>query len=203
MSALLLVILLSAGQQHGEPAAEAAPTHEATPDGHGQPSPAEHAAPAEHGAAAEGEHAASAEHGEEHGEEHGPAEVLMHHVLDQEFFGLPSKHMAYFVFATLLVLLVIRLAIRGYQQGVPSGLGSAVEALVIFVRDDIAETNIGHDGRKFVPLLLSFFFFILIAALLGLTPFGATSTGNLSVTLGLAAISFLAQQWAGISKFGW
>jgi F-type H+-transporting ATPase subunit a len=135
-------------------------------------------------------------------EAHGPADILMHHVLDQEFFGIPSKHMVYFVLASLLVLLVTRLAIRGYREGMPSGLGSAVEAMVLFVRDDIAEVNIGHDGRKFVPLLLSFFFFILIAALLGLTPFGATSTGNLSVTLGLAFISFLAQQWAGISKYG-
>jgi F-type H+-transporting ATPase subunit a len=149
--------------------------------------------------APEGEHAAAAEH---EGEDHGPAAVLMHHVLDQEFFGIPSKHMVYFVLASLLVLLVTRLAIRGYREGIPTGLGSAVEALVLFVRDDIAEANIGHDGRKFVPLLLSFFFFILIAALLGLTPFGSTSTGNLSVTLGLASISFLAQQWAGISKYG-
>jgi len=77
-----------------------------------------------------------------------------------------------------------------------------VEAMVVFVRDDIAEKNIGHDGRKFTPLLLSFFFFILIAALVGLGPFSATSTGNISVTLGLAIISFLAQQWGGISKFG-
>jgi F-type H+-transporting ATPase subunit a len=53
-----------------------------------------------------------------------------------------------------------------------------------------------------VPLLLSFFFFILVAALLGLTPFSATSTGNLAVTMGLAFISFLAQQWAGISRYG-
>ena len=198
---LLLAILLASGPQHEAPAAQA-PAHEATPPpaGHEAAPVDPHAAPAEHGAPAAEHGAAAAEH--DGGEAHGPAEVLMHHVLDQEFFGLPSKHMAYFVFASLLVLLVIRLAIRGYKQGVPSGLGSAVEALVLFVRDDIAETNIGHDGRKFVPLLLSFFFFILIAALLGLTPFGATSTGNLSVTLGLAFISFLAQQWAGISKFG-
>jgi F-type H+-transporting ATPase subunit a len=77
-----------------------------------------------------------------------------------------------------------------------------VESLVVFVRDDIVEKNIGHDGAKFVPLLLSFFFFILVAALLGLTPFSATSTGNLAVTMGLAFLSFLAQQWAGISRYG-
>jgi F-type H+-transporting ATPase subunit a len=77
-----------------------------------------------------------------------------------------------------------------------------VEGLVLFIRDDIAVQNIGHDGRKFVPLLCSFFFFILIAALFGLLPFSATSTGNISVTMGLAVISFAAMQYAGISKYG-
>src|SRR5581483_7432721 len=68
--------------------------------------------------------------------------------------------------------------------------------------DDIAEKNIGHDGHKFTPLLCSFFFFILVAALIGLFPFSATSTGNLAVTLALATVSFAAQQYAGISKYG-
>jgi F-type H+-transporting ATPase subunit a len=61
---------------------------------------------------------------------------------------------------------------------------------------------IGQEGRRFTPLLLSFFFFILVAALLGLLPFAAVSTGNLAVTMGLATVSFGAQQWAGISAHG-
>jgi F-type H+-transporting ATPase subunit a len=74
---------------------------------------------------------------------------------------------------------------------------------VVFIRDDIAEKNIGHaDGRRFTPLLCSFFFFILVAALMGLLPFSATPTGNIAVTMALATVSFLAQQWAGISKYG-
>jgi len=134
---------------------------------------------------------------------HGPAAVLMHHVLDQPWHGLPSKHLAFFVFAALAVLVLVRLALRGYgQDGVPRGLASAVEALVLFIRDEIAEKNIGPEGRKFTPLLCSFFFFILVAALLGLLPFSATSTGNIAVTMALAVVSFLAQQYAGISKFG-
>jgi F-type H+-transporting ATPase subunit a len=144
----------------------------------------------------------------EHSE--GIADILMHHVVDHRYgdlylFGLnvgPSKHLLWFGIAAALVLIVVRLAIRSYKKGVPSGLGTAVETLVLYVRDEIAEKNIGHDGRKYVPLLLSFFFFILVAALLGLTPFSSTATGNLSVTLGLAFISFLAMQWAGISKYG-
>jgi F-type H+-transporting ATPase subunit a len=175
----------------------------------GSPHPAAteqaHAAAEPQGAhAAEG---ATAAHGE------GPAEILMHHVLDRplpfaahtDVGGLhfePTRHLLFFVIVSALVLLVVRLAIRSYRQGVPSGLGSAVESMVVFVRDEIALQNIGHDGRKFVPLLCSFFFFILIAALFGLIPFSATSTGNISVTMGLAVVSFAAMQYAGISKYG-
>jgi F-type H+-transporting ATPase subunit a len=173
---------------------------------------------AEHGEAAAGavaEHgAAAAEHG---GEVESPAEILLHHVTDHPLLAdthLFTKHLLFFVIAATLVLWIIRLAIRSYKKGgVPTGLGAAVESMVLFVRDDIAEANIGHDGRKFTPLLCSFFFFILVAALLGLVPFpwfadghlvlvSATSTGGLSVTLALAAISFVAQQYAGISKYG-
>jgi F-type H+-transporting ATPase subunit a len=160
---------------------------------------AHEAAQQAHGAAAEG---AAAGHAPEAA--HGPAEVLLHHVADQPFYGFTSKHLVFFIVVALLVVVVTWLARRSYKKdGVPSGLGAAVESLVIFVRDDIAEKEIGHgDGRRFTPLLLSFFFFILIAALFGLLPFSATSTGNISVTMGLAAISFAAQQWGGISKHG-
>ena len=147
---------------------------------------------------------------EEAADHGGPAEVLMHHVVDARygdlyFFGLnlgPTRHLAFFVGAALIVIVAVRLAMRQYRDRVPRGFGAAVEALVVFVRDEIAEKNIGHDGRRFTPLLLSFFFFILVAALLGLMPFSATSTGNISVTMGLAVVAFLAMQWAGISKYG-
>ncbi len=147
----------------------------------------------------------AADHAPAHGEgTHDIAGTLMHHVLDQPFYGLPSKHLVFFMFAALLVVVLAHLALRSYQAGrVPRGVGAIVEMLVLFIRDEIAETNIGHgDGRRFTPLLCSFFFFILVAALLGLMPFSATSTGNIAVTLALATVSFLAQQWAGISKYG-
>jgi F-type H+-transporting ATPase subunit a len=196
MIALLLALALQTPPpaEHASPAPEAAATHEAAPGG-------EHAAPEEHGK------------GGEHEEHVDAAEVLMHHVTDRPlpWFGHydvgpihlePTRHWAFFILASAVVLVVVRLAIRSYREGMPSGIGSAVETLVLYVRDEIAEKNIGHDGAKYVPLLLSFFFFILIAALMGLLPFSATATGNLSVTLGLAFISFLAMQYAGISKYG-
>jgi F-type H+-transporting ATPase subunit a len=192
-----LALPLAAAAQEPAPGATPAPPAEAHAQEAASPAPGEHArlhaeAPAE--------------------EEHGVSQVLMHHVLDARYGHLvvagvdlgPTKHLVFFGVAALLVIGIVQLSLRGYRAGgVPSGLGAAVEALVVFVRDEIADKNIGHDdGRKFTPLLLSFFFFILVAALLGLLPFSATSTGNLSVTLGLAFVSFMAQQWGGISKHG-
>jgi len=183
------------------------------PAAHHEPPPASpHADPA--GATHEQRPEAPVAHaGEKHeaaGHAEGPAEILMHHVTDARYghFAVgpldlgPTKHLVFFVLAAAVVLLLVRLAIRGYREGIPTGIGSAVEVLVVYVRDEIAEKNIGHDGAKYTPLLLSFFFFILIAALIGLLPFSATSTGNISVTVGLATVAFLATQFAGISKHG-
>ena len=143
-------------------------------------------------------------------EHHGIAEILMHHVVDEHYRDFyvggvnlgPTRHMLWFAIAAFIVIVFVRLAMRSYRKGVPYGLGAAVETLVVYVRDEIAEKNIGHGSGPFVPLLLSFFFFILVAALLGLIPLTSTATGNLSVTLGLALWAFLAMQWAGIRKYG-
>ena len=130
------------------------------------------------------------------------AGVLFHEILDRPFLGLPSRHLLFFVLAALLVLVLVRLALRGYRNGVPHGLAALVEMLVLFIRDEVAIKEIGEDGRYFTPLLLSFFFIILTAALLGLLPFAAISTSNIAVTAGLAAVSFVAQQAGGIRKHG-
>ena len=195
MSALLLALLLQAAPP-GVEAKAAQPAAEAPAGGSAQaaaPSPAEGA----EAHAGVGAHAAEAGHED-------PATVIMHHAADQPYLGFRSKHLVFFFLAALIVIVGAQLAVRSYGEGgVPRGLGAAVESIVLFVRDQIAEPNIGHgDGTKFTPLLCSFFSFILIAALLGLMPFAATSTGNLAVTMGLALVSFAAQQYGGISKYG-
>ncbi len=203
MSALLLALLLQAPPAQPAASPQPAPGVEATAHAGGGAEPA----------AADAERAGAPGGHEGGGEEGGPAAVIMHHVTDvplvigpagSPWLVLPSKHLAFFLAAALLVILIAQLALRSYRGGrIPRGIGTAVEGLVLFVRDDIAEANIGHgDGRRFTPLLCSFFFFILVAALLGLMPFAATSTGNLAVTMGLAMVSFAAQQYAGISKYG-
>ena len=203
MSALLLALLLQVAPPHGaEIAATPAPSSAHATAEAAAEKPAEGHTP-EKGA---GAHEAEAGHED-------PSVVIMHHSTDvpmvigpaaAPWFVLASKHLVFLLLAAALAVALARLAVRSYRGGkIPRGFGAAVEGLVLFVRDDIAEPNIGHDdGRKFTPLLCSFFFFILVAALLGLLPFAATSTGNLAVTMGLALVSFAAQQYAGISKYG-
>ena len=212
MSSLLLALFLQAApaQPAATPAASpTAPAAEAASPAPEQQAPAAEAHAPGEGAtpAAEGHAPEAAAHGgeaAEHGE--SPADIIFHHVMDGPYlFGVfKSKHLLFLFLVALLVILMAQLAVRSYRGGhVPKGLGAAVESLVLFIRDEVAEPNIGHgDGRRFTPLLCSFFFFILLAALVGLLPFSATTTGNISVTLALATVSFAAQQWAGISKYG-
>jgi F-type H+-transporting ATPase subunit a len=140
-------------------------------------------------------------------------EHLLEHVADKHWifqhFGFgahhfePTQHWAWFVASTLVVLGLLRWALWSYGKGgVPKGPAAAIEAIVLFIRDEIAEPNLPHEGELYTPLLCSFFFFILIAALLGLVPKAKTPTGNIAVTMGLATISLFAMQWAGIKKHG-
>jgi F-type H+-transporting ATPase subunit a len=147
----------------------------------------------------------------EEGEEGDVASIILHHVTDEQMGHLeigpfdlgPTRHLLYFAGAGLLVLALLRVAIYSYAHNrVPRGFGAFVEILLVLIRDEIAEKNIPHEGRRYTPLLASFFFFIFISALVGLLPFQSTATGNFSVTAGLAVVSFAATQWAGIRKYG-
>ena len=101
------------------------------------------------------------------------------------------------MFLSLVIILLIFITVgRSYRKGngVPKGLASFMEPLVLFVRDDIAVPNIGKKADKFLPYLLTVFFFILINNLIGLVPFfpgSSNLTGNISFTITLAFITFL------------
>ena len=87
----------------------------------------------------------------------------------------------------------------------PKGLQSVIEPVVMFVRDDIAIPNIGVKHVKYMSLLLTLFFFILINNLLGLVPFfpgGFNLTGNIAVTLSLSFIVLLVINFSG-NKYYW
>lgn len=118
----------------------------------------------------------------------------------------PSKHLVLMLLAAVLTgiaMLVVAGAVRRkYVNDAPSGFANAVEAMVVFFRDEVCKANIGHGYQKFVPFVLTLFFFILTMNLLGLVPWGGTATGNLSVTAALALITFLVVEIAGFIKLG-
>ena len=93
----------------------------------------------------------------------------------------------------LASFIIIFLFIFGYKKDkkVQSGLGNLLEVFVVFIRDEIVYPNMGKkQGRRFLPLILTFFFFIVMLNLLGLIPGSATATASFSVTVGLALITF-------------
>ncbi len=119
----------------------------------------------------------------------------------------PTKHVVFLFLAAGLVFLTMWAAGRqlGRQRAgerAPSGFGNAIEAMVLFVRNEIAIANIGHDGEKFAPYIMTLFFFILYANLLGLLPGGSTATGNLAVTGALAITAFFTIEISGLLKLG-
>ena len=113
------------------------------------------------------------------------------------------------MFMAVTVLLIIFLNVAGaYKKRVgkaPKGLQSFLEPLILFVRDDIALPNIGVKYVRFMPLLLTIFFFILLNNLFGMVPFfpgGYNLTGHIAVTAVLSIIIFLVVNLNG-NKYYW
>jgi F-type H+-transporting ATPase subunit a len=103
----------------------------------------------------------------------------------------PSRHLVYMWISCLLTaLLSIWAARQNARATVPRGFGNMMEAVIVFIRDEVAAPFLGRDTQRYLPILLTFFFFISTMNLVGLIPFGATATGNINVTAGLALITF-------------
>jgi F-type H+-transporting ATPase subunit a len=109
------------------------------------------------------------------------------------------------LFVNAAVLLVVFLSVsKAYRKNVgkaPSGIQSFMEPLVVFVRDEIVKPNIGHYYEKYLPYLLTLFFFILFGNLLGLVPGAANLTGNIAVTLILAVLTFFITNLSGNKNY--
>jgi F-type H+-transporting ATPase subunit a len=111
--------------------------------------------------------------------------------------------------AAIIGLIIFLSLARSYKKtGIshPKGIQSFLEPVVLFIRDDIAIPNIGHKYERYMPYLLSAFFFILINNLMGLIPFpppfGGNVTGNIAITFLLATCTFLITQLSG-NKSHW
>ena len=160
---------------------------------------------------------------EEHGQgSENMGDVIMHHISDAnvlefepfgkihlphiELFGIDfsiTKHVVFMMLAAAFLVVVLRLAARRTPGEVPTGFAAAIEAVVEFIRNEIAIANMGERlGLMFLPYLCTLFFFILTCNLFGLIPYGATPTGNVSVTAALAILTFILTQAMSIKAHG-
>ncbi len=179
--------------------AEDAPPHTAVQDEHGR-APAKEAG---------------------HSEEFDIQEYINHHLSDSRTldfapFGeihLPGIHVGrldlsitkhvVFLWLTAALMLAIFIPMGRSPATVRRGLHNFMEALVVYVRDQVAVANIGREkAGPYVPYLLTLFFFILFANLLGLLPFGATATSNWIVTGTLALLTMVVAEGSSLVHLG-
>lgn len=114
-----------------------------------------------------------------------------------------TKNVFTLLFTALIMALIMFATVKSYgkEAGAPKGIAKFFEPIVVFVRDDIARVNIGEASyQKFMPYLLTAFFFIWLGNMLGLVPFfpgGANLTGNISFTLTLALFTLIFTLFSG------
>lgn len=114
-----------------------------------------------------------------------------------------TKHVVFLWVAAAVLILSTTIAARANTKNrVPKGWGNLIEVFVVFVRDEIVIPNMGATGIRYLPFVLTTFFFILIMNLFGLIPYGSSATGNISVTAGLAVIAFVMIQLSAIRAQG-
>jgi F-type H+-transporting ATPase subunit a len=122
-------------------------------------------------------------------------------------FG-PTKHVVFMALSALIVALMLILAARAHVRhthdiGRPKGFAAGLEAMVIYLRNEVFIPVLGgHGGERYIPFVLTLFFFVLLCNLFGLVPYGSTATGNVSVTLTLALMTFLVVEVAGMRALG-
>jgi F-type H+-transporting ATPase subunit a len=147
---------------------------------------------------------------------HAEDNWIIHHILDHDFIKLPPLQIGSFVIdlsitnkvlmmliaSALLVIFLTIAAKSNSKNKTPKGFGNFIEMIMVFLRDDVIMPAVGHGGEKHLPFFFTMFFFILTSNLIGLVPFMSTPTGSISITAGLAAITFIMTQILGIKNNG-
>lgn len=129
--------------------------------------------------------------------------------MEGAFIDISITKNVFAIFISIILLCLIFISVgRAYRRNpgtAPRGLQSFMEPLILFVRDEVAKPSIGPHYEKFLPFLLTVFFFIFINNLMGLIPIfpgGANVTGNIAVTMVLAIFVFIITQVNG-NKYYW
>ncbi|TWP27433.1 ATP synthase F0 subunit A [Apibacter muscae] len=133
-----------------------------------------------------------------------------HHPMNQAPWDFSVTKNVFSMWMSLLVLILIFITAGNYYKsnkynGVPKGIASVVEPVIVFIRDQVAIPNIGlKNYRKYMPYLLTVFFFIWLNNLMGIIPFfpfGANVTGNIAVTFTLAIITLIITTISGNKNY--
>lgn len=136
--------------------------------------------------------------------------ILEHHLLDHAYFPLltaggvqfaMTKHLVMMWIVGAICTLALTFAARGRGRAALL-LRTAVESIVLYLRDHMLKPIFGHSTKTYLPYFLTLFFFILTCNLIGLVPFSSAITGNISVTCGLALCTLGLIQVAGIKEQG-
>lgn len=112
------------------------------------------------------------------------------HVLD---FSI-TKNVASLILSAIILIVLMSTVAKSFNTNrgkAPKGVQSFIEPIIFFIRDEVVKPNIGPKYAKYLPYLLTLFFFILINNLLGLLPGGANVTGNIAITMTLAVLTFI------------
>lgn len=115
-----------------------------------------------------------------------------------------TKSVIMMILTGLLMFLLFSGLARSYakNQGIAKGVGRFFEPVIIYIRDEIAIATIGEKRYiKYMPYLLTIFFFIWFLNLFGLTPLGINVTGNIAITTALAILTFLLTNFTGTSVY--
>ncbi len=118
-----------------------------------------------------------------------------------------TRNVAQMLIAMTVLVWIMISAAKKYKKGIgrtsaPKGFQNALETAILFIRDEVAKPNLGAKYERFLPFLLSVFFFILINNIFGLIPGAANVTGNIVFTAVLGIISFFVINFNG-SKSYW
>ncbi|MGW9684640.1 F0F1 ATP synthase subunit A [Flagellimonas sp. 2504JD1-5] len=115
-----------------------------------------------------------------------------------------TKNVVMIIITGLLMLWLFTSLAKSYAKnnGIPTGAGRFFEPIVLYIRDDIARPNIGEKRyRKYMPFLLTIFFFIWFLNIFGLTPLGINVTGNIAITVSLALMTFVITNVTGTKDY--
>ena len=114
-----------------------------------------------------------------------------------------TKNVASMMISMILLLLVLAAVAKKYKNPYkkPEGAQGFLEPLILFVQNDIIKDNIGPKHQRYLPFLLTVFFFILINNLMGLLPGAANVTGNIAVTLVLSLFTFIITTISGNKNY--